>query len=158
MEPRKTPVRRHLPPTRAGIVSSAHRLQKHVVGRNTQPQAKRAIAIIRIKPVVTRFEREGGGDSDSLMAGARDLEENFLLTLQHDLPVVYTPGGVHDPVGLGQLLAGKTFVGLARLLNVAVGYSGRFGIGLGRHAQMHCKSRYGVPNILDLREDYFLRE
>ena len=81
-------MRRHLPPTRAGIVSSAHRLQKHVVGRNTQPEAKRAIAIIRIKPVVTRFEREGGGDSDSLMAGARDLEKNFLLTLQHDLPVV----------------------------------------------------------------------
>src|SRR2546421_292363 len=75
-------------PPRTGMVSSAHRLQKHVVGRNTQPEAKRAIAIIRIRPVVTRFEREGGGDSDSLMAGARDLEENFLLTLQHDLPVV----------------------------------------------------------------------
>ena len=81
-------MRRHLPPTRAGVFGRAHRLQKHVVGRNTQPEAKRAIAIIRIKPVVTRFKREGGGDSDSLMAGAIDLEENLLLTLQHDLPVV----------------------------------------------------------------------
>src|SRR5580693_1168337 len=47
------------------------------------------------------------------MARARDLEEDFLLALEKDLPVVYTPRGVHDPVGLNQPLAGETFVGLA---------------------------------------------
>src|SRR5438445_6066736 len=158
MVPRKAPVRRHLPSTRAGIVSSAHRLQKHVVGRNTQSEAKSPITVVRIEPVVAGLQRERGSYSDGLMASPGNLEEDLLLALEHDLPVVDAPGRVHNPVGFDHLLAGKAFVGLARLLNVAISYSGRFGIGLGRHAQMHCKSRYGVPNILDLREDYFLRE
>src|SRR6266478_6312927 len=114
MEPRKAPVRRHLPPTRAGIFGRAHRLQKHVVGRNAQPQAKSPITVVRIEPVVAGLQRERGSYSDGLMASPGNLKENLLLALEHDLPVVDAPGRVHNPVGFDHLLAGKTFIGLAR--------------------------------------------
>ena len=67
------------------------------------------------------------------MTGPGNLKENFLLALEHDLPVVDAPGGVHEAVGFGELFAGKAFVSLSRLLN-SVFCSGGFGIRLGRHA------------------------
>ena len=40
------------------------------------------------------------------MPGARNLEKDFLLTLEQDLPVVHPPGGIHMAVGFDQLFAG----------------------------------------------------
>src|SRR5580704_972401 len=67
------------------------------------------------------------------MARARDLEKDFLLALEKDLPVVHTPRRVHDPVGLNQPLAGETFVGLARAADFVVRYTSRLRICLDRH-------------------------
>jgi len=38
------------------------------------------------------------------MPRAGHLEIDLLLPLQHDFPVVDPPGGVHDAIGLDQLL------------------------------------------------------
>ena len=106
-------MRRHLPPAGTGVVARAHRLQQHVVGGRSQGQAERAVAVIRIKPVVAGLQGKGCGHAHGFMAGAGNLEEDLLLALQHDLPVVHPPGGIHVAVGFDQLLAGETFIGLA---------------------------------------------
>ena len=46
------------------------------------------------------------------MARARDLKENLLLALQHDLAVVHTPRGEHDAIGINQLRTGQALIGL----------------------------------------------
>ena len=120
----KAPVRRHLPPTRLRVIRRAHCHQQHLVRRRPQSQAQRAIAIVGIKPVVARLQGKARRHANRLMARPGNLEEDFLLALEQDLPVVHPPGGVHDPVGLNQLLAGKTFVGLARALDFLVRSSG----------------------------------
>ena len=124
------PVRRHLAPAGTGIVGRADTLQKHVVRLDAERQAQRAIAVVRIEPVVARLQREAGGHADGLVPGAGHLEVDFLLALEQDFPVVDAPGGVHEAVGLDELIARKSFIKLALLR--AVGRQGQLGVGLCR--------------------------
>ena len=52
IQPRIAPVRGHLPPTRTGVIGRPHALQQHLIGRRTQSQAERPVAVVGIKPVV----------------------------------------------------------------------------------------------------------
>ena len=133
IEFRKAPVRRHLPPAGLRVSCGTHGHQQHVERRRAQSQAQRAISIVGIKPVVAWLQGKARCGANRFMARARDLEEDFLLALEQDLPVVHTPRRVHDPVGLNQPLAGETFVGLACAPDFLVGHPSRLRICLGRH-------------------------
>ena len=89
----------HLPPAGTGIVRRTHTLQQHFIRSHAQRETKRAIAIIGVKPIVSRFHGEGCGHTDGLVTGARNLEIDFLLTFKQDFPVVHTPRAVHQAIG-----------------------------------------------------------
>src|SRR5579872_4420720 len=105
-----TPVRRHLASAGAGIVSGADGLQKHLQWLGPESQAQAAVAIIRIEPVVPWLKRLSRSHADRLMASTRHLEEDFLLPLEHNLPVIDAAGGVHEAVDVDQLLTGKSLI------------------------------------------------
>ncbi len=84
----------------------------HFVRSCAQGQAQRAVAVIRIEPV-GGLERESGCDSGCLVAGARDLEEYLLLTLEHDLAVIHAPRGEHNAIGINQLLTSQPLIAAA---------------------------------------------
>src|ERR1700722_11063838 len=74
----KTPVRGHLASAGTGIVGRAYRAQQHFIRSRAQCQTQRAVAIVRIKPVVSGLQSESGRDAKSFMAGARNLKKNLL--------------------------------------------------------------------------------
>ncbi len=67
-----SPVRRHLPPARTGIVPRTHRLQQHIQWRHSQHQAQRAIAIIRINPVRAGPQKQAHGRGHCFMTSTLD--------------------------------------------------------------------------------------
>src|SRR5579872_4154025 len=97
-------MRRHLTAARTGIVRRAHCSEQHLLRRGAQSQAKRAVAIVRKEPVVPRLHSEGGGGGDSFVSRAGDLEEYFLLPLEHDLAIVEPTRGVHHAIDVDELL------------------------------------------------------
>ena len=94
------PVRRHLAAAAGDICRCANTLQELLFRSIAQRQAERPVAIIRIKPIVARLQRESGRDQQRLVTSPGDLEEDFLLPLQHDLAVVHSPREIHQPVDL----------------------------------------------------------
>ena len=54
-------------PPDAGSVGGAHGLQQHLVRRDAQGQAQRAIAIVRIEPIVAGAQHHAGGHLDGLV-------------------------------------------------------------------------------------------
>ena len=105
------PVRRHLPAAAVRIVLGADAAQEHLERRHAEHQAQRAVAVVRIEPVVRRLEHQAGGGHDRLVAGAADLEEDQALVLELDFLVVDAPRQQHRPVELHELVAGETFEG-----------------------------------------------
>ena len=102
-----SPVRRHLAAAGVRIVGGAHGFQQLLVRRHAQRQAERAVAVVRIEPVVARPHRQSGGDQQRLVPGAGDLEEDLLLALQQDLAIVQLARQIHQAVDVDQLLCAK---------------------------------------------------
>ena len=98
------PVRRHLAPARRRVCRRAHRLLQHLVRRHAQREAERAVAVIRIDPVVPAAQRHAGRHLHRLVTGARNLEVDAVLPLQRHLAVVQPPRCVHDAEGADQLV------------------------------------------------------
>ena len=98
------PVRRHLPPARRRVRRRAHRLLQHLVRRHPQRETKRAVAVIRIDPIVPAAQRHPGRHLHRLMTGARNLEVDPVLPLQRHFAVVQPPRCVHDAEGTNQLV------------------------------------------------------
>ena len=105
------PVRRHLPPVGARIVFGADAGEQHVERRDAELQAQRAIAIVRIEPVVARLQREAGRDEHGFVAGAADLKKDLALVLELDLLVVELSRQQHAAVDGEELLAGQVGAG-----------------------------------------------
>ena len=66
-----------------------------------------AIAVVGEEPVVAGAQREGGGDEEGFVAGAGDLEEDFLLIFEDDLAVVGAAREVHEAVDLDEFFGGR---------------------------------------------------
>ena len=92
-------MRRHLASTRRWIGGSARGLQEHVLGRHAESQAQRAIPIIGENPIVAGAQSQARRDLNRFMPGAADLEKDFILPLEQDLPVVNATGRVHIAIG-----------------------------------------------------------
>src|SRR5581483_4451653 len=76
---------------------------------------------------------EAGGRSHSLVSSARDLKEDFLLALQHDLAIVEPTRGIHHAIQVDELLPRQALVGLACLIGLS--NSAGFSVAAGRHGQ-----------------------
>ncbi len=118
IEPLEGPVRGHLAAAGIRIVGCAHGAEQHFKRSCAQGETERAVAIVGIEPVVGGLQRQGGSDSQSFVAGARDLEEDFLLALEQDLAVVEAPRREHDAIGIDQLLTGQALIRLGLLDNI----------------------------------------
>src|SRR5579864_9288459 len=146
-----SPVRRHLPATGTGIIGRAHGLEQHLVGSSPQGKHQRPVTVIRIEPVVRWPEAEGGSDADRFMPSPGNLKENLLLPLEQDLAIVHPPRGVHNPVSINELLAGKSLVGLRLPLfsrqraQLGVGLRSRHSVPVGwGMCRLHCNCREEV--------------
>ncbi len=73
------PVGRHLPAAGAGIVFRADGLEQGFERCDAEHQAERAVAIVRVNPVNAGTKKQAGCGSDRFVAGAGDLEINFIL-------------------------------------------------------------------------------
>ena len=111
----------HLAAAAGRIGGRANGLQEHLRGRDTQPQAERAVAIVGEKPVVAGTQGQGRANLQRLMAGTGELEEDFLLALEQDFAVVHAAGGVDEPVDLDHLPRAEAVRAGSRLGFASVG-------------------------------------
>src|SRR5256886_16655569 len=112
MERLVPPVRRHWAATRVRVVSRCDGRQEHLRRRHAEREAQGAVAVIGIEPVVRGTQHPAGGDEHRLVPGARYLEEDFVLALELDLPVVETAGEGHEAEHVEQVRLGERLRGL----------------------------------------------
>ena len=124
-------MRRHLPATGVGVDGRADGAVEHLGGGHAQRQAERAVAVVHVEPVVRRLEDVAGSGQHGFVAGARDLEEDLVLPLELDLPVVDAARQEHRSVG-GEELVAREPVGRAL---------GRAALRLGRTGHESFRSR-----------------
>ena len=110
-----SPVRRHLSPARVGVGGRAHGRVQHFRCRHPELEAKRAIAIVQVEPVVAGLEQEAAGGGHGFVPRARDLEEDLVLSLELNLLVVQPARQEHGAIGADELVAGKAGGGAACL-------------------------------------------
>src|SRR5258708_7770683 len=99
------PVRRHLASAGSWVVCGADGLQKSFQRRDPQHQAQRAVAIVRVGPVNAGTKKQAHGGGDGFVAGAGNLEVNFILALELNLTVVETPRKKHGAINADQRFA-----------------------------------------------------
>src|SRR5215472_16086967 len=90
-------MRGHLAAARSRFAGRADSLLEHFERRYAQPQTRRAIAVVKVKPIVFGPQGECGRNVHSLMSGAADLEKDTILAFERDLPVVEPSCGMHQP-------------------------------------------------------------
>ena len=88
--------------------------EQHLERRHAEREAQRAIAIVRIEPVVARAQVHAGGGQHRFVAGAADLEEDQALVLELDLLVVEAARQQHRAVGPQQIVARQAVPARAR--------------------------------------------
>ena len=98
---------RHLASTRLRLVFRPYRLQQHDEGGQAQLQTERAVAIIRIKPVVARPQVQGGGQVERLMPYTIDLKIDAILSFQLDFLVVQFSRKIHGAISADDQLGRK---------------------------------------------------
>src|SRR6266702_3054156 len=101
------PVRRHLPPATSWIIRRTHRLQQLLLDGISQRQADRPIPIVRKEPVIPRPHRHARRHQQRLVPRTRNLEEDLLLPLQHNLAIVCPTRQIHQPVKPHQFVASQ---------------------------------------------------
>ena len=97
-------------PPELGIVLGADAGEEHLERRHAERQAQRAVAVVRIEPVVAGLERHARRDEDGFVSGAADLEEDQALVLELDFLVVDPARQHHRAVRVEQILARQAVV------------------------------------------------
>ena len=100
-------MRGHLAPVRTRIGFSADTLQQHLERRHAELQTQRAIAIVGIEPIVTRFQAHSRRDQDRFMTSAANLKKDAVLVLHLNLFVVESPRQIHRAKHLQHLVAAE---------------------------------------------------
>ncbi len=101
------PVARHLAAAGVGVLRGADSGEEHLFAGHAEHEAKRAVAVVRVEPVVRRAEDEPGRRQHGFVPGARDLKEDLVLTLELDLLVVQPTGQEHRAIRAHELVAGE---------------------------------------------------
>ena len=115
------PVGGHLASAAGRIGGRAHGLQHHVVGRDAQPKAQRAIAIVGEEPVIARTHGHCRAHLERLVARARYLEKDLLLPFEQDFAVVHAAREIHQPVDLDHALRAEAARAGSRLGQASAG-------------------------------------
>ena len=108
-------MRRHLAAARVGVIGCADRGEQLLGRRHAQAETERPVAIVGVEPVVARTENLGGRGQDRLVAGTGDLEEDPVLPLELNLPVVDAPGEQDQAVDVEEIGLGEDSGGLRRV-------------------------------------------
>ena len=98
------PVRRHLPAAGIRIVLGADRREQHLERRHAERQAQRAIAVVRIEPVVSGPQVHAGRGQHGFVSRAADLEKDQALVLELDFLVVDAPRQEHRAIRPQQIV------------------------------------------------------
>src|SRR3989454_5314036 len=106
-------MRRHLPAAGRGVVLCAYCLQKHVERRDAQQQTKCAVAVVREDPVHAGAKKQPHRGRNGLMAGAANLEKDFVLAFELNLPVVQPARKIHRAVEPDERVSVESVVILA---------------------------------------------
>ncbi len=103
-------MRRHLAPAGIRIVLGPHRLKKHFQRRDAQRQAKRAVTIVGIHPVVPGTQNQPRGGQYAFMPRAADLEKSLVLAFQLDFAVIDPPRKKHGAVNTKKIPPGQALI------------------------------------------------
>ena len=103
-------MRRHLAPAGVWVVLAAHRLEQHVQRRDPHREAQRAVAVVRIDPVIAGPENQARRGQHAFVARAANLEKCLVLALELDFPVVETPRKIHRAVDAKKVLPRKALI------------------------------------------------
>src|SRR5260370_1131529 len=99
------PVRGHLAATGGGVVFGADGLQESFQRGDAKHQAESAVAVVRVEPIDAGTKKEAHGGGDGFVAGAGNLEENFILALELNFAVGEWTGEKLRSVGLDEWFA-----------------------------------------------------
>ena len=91
-------------PPEAGSSFEPDGREEHLVGRDAEREAQRAVAVVGIEPVVAGLQQHAGRGEDRLVTGAADLEVDQALVLELDFLVVEPPRQQHRAVGAEQVV------------------------------------------------------
>src|SRR5712692_176530 len=111
-------MRWHLAPAGARVILGSNGLEKHFERRDAQHQAERAIAVVGVKPINARTKKQPHCRGHGFVAGTGNLEENLVLALELDFPVIQPPGEIHRAVDAHQRFAIEAVI----LRGVKLGY------------------------------------
>src|SRR5271157_553400 len=100
-------MRRHLPAATGRVVLGSHGSEQHLVWRRADLKTKGSVAVVRIKPVISRLQVEGHRYTNAFVPYPIDLEESAILSLELDLFVINAARRVHGSVGAQKQLPGK---------------------------------------------------
>jgi hypothetical protein len=98
-------MRRHLPAAGVGVVFRADRAQQHLERRHAEHEAQGTVAVIRIEPVVRRFQVQASSNQYGLVSGTADLKEDQALVFELDFLVIEFPRQQHGAVRTQQIVA-----------------------------------------------------
>ena len=110
-------MRRHLPAAGARIAGADAR-EEHLVGRDAECQAQRAVAVIGIEPVVCRLQGLAGRGQNGFVSRTADLKKDQALTFELDFLVVDPPRQDHRAVRAKEIFAREAVV-LARAVDAS---------------------------------------
>jgi hypothetical protein len=119
-------VARHLASAGGGVRRGPHGLEEVIQGRLPQGQGEGPIPVVEVEPVGGGTEVFRHGHLHRLVPRPGDLEEDLVLALEADLPIIHPPGGEHGPVPSEEGLAVES-------QEIAGGGGGGGGRGLGGH-------------------------
>jgi len=100
-------MRRQRPAAGRRIRGRSDGLEEHFLGGGCQAKRERTVAVLRIKPVVSGSECEGGCRLDGFVTGGGNLKEDFVLALQQDFTVVDAAGRVYIAKRPNEILTGE---------------------------------------------------
>src|SRR6266404_1722018 len=102
---------RHLSSAGGRISRCADGLVQHFCGCDAELEEKRAIAVVRVEPVVGGLQYHSRGGEYSLVAGAGNLKEDLVLSLELDLFVIELAGQKHCAISANELIRPERTIG-----------------------------------------------
>ena len=109
-----SPVARHLSTARSGVDCGANCFVQHFGWRDSEREAQRAIAVVRVEPIVGGLENHSCCSEHRFVASPGNLEEDLVLTFQLNFFVVQASGEQHRAIRRHELLRCKSGAGRTR--------------------------------------------
>ena len=137
---------------RVWIGFGADTLQQHLERRHAELQAQRAVAIVRIEPIIARLQAHSRRHQDRLVTSAANLKKDAVLVFHLNLFVVEPPRQVHRAEDLQHLFAAElrelAFALFRRFCWFSYGRKNGFDDGNGSRSRLGPGDRFGREGFL----------